>query len=278
MDLVYKDLFNQITNRPLVTLSAVEIYEIVNEAIEEINAKGFFNEVIENLGTDSDDVINLTDATNQILDVKMVRDYNLNRMKFKETGGEYISKFASDGELVYEQIGDKLYVKPEAESVTSTGIKAIAMNKIQKTTSSYSWVNKGYTVGMKVKISGFTSTNNNGIFTISKFGTTAEPDDTMQFEENTITDESDGDTVTVSPAYQVICNEALSKFPSTYSSSASITVKESFVPAIRYLTLAKIYEIIGTQDAIALSVENRKLFEAELANLFKNEQQYKEKR
>ena len=65
MILSFKTLLNQVTNRPLITQSAREIYESVNEAIGEINSKGFFNEVKEFLIDYENSINNISNSVRQ---------------------------------------------------------------------------------------------------------------------------------------------------------------------------------------------------------------------
>ena len=189
-------------------------------------------------------------------------------MKCIETGGEYIDKFAEKGELVYEQIGDNIYINPVNDTTKFTS----SLHFYKKYSEIWrsdggSFVDDGYEKRDIFAVSDCSNSDFDGIYEISKIDAlriTVLSQEWSKSEDNV--------SGSIGIYCWIICDESLSKFPVSYSEKANIEIKETFVPAIRYLTLSKLYE---DKDKY-LSELNRKIYDYELANLFRTEQNFKE--
>ena len=288
MTLEFKNVYNSITDK--IGAGAHEAYKAVREAIDTINSKGFLKESLIDFAPGHDGTslspndyhkIDLKDADNQVIKVLAVRDPQLTRMKRKETLGEYINKFAEEGEPVYEQIGDIIYVYPKVDYSFGEKEGTVGISGTDDEEIVYDSANAplddtfGLEVGDKLYVYSPSDSAGN-VVTIKAFATDSVSKDTITVNEKGLLG-SDGDTVKLLPAYTVVGHQILNNFPSSYDSSESIEVKHTFVPAIRYLTLSILTGLIDKNyTSPELSQKYYELYIAELEILLKNESIYKE--
>jgi hypothetical protein len=290
MNLTFKEVYNSITDK--IGAGAHETYKALREAIDVINSKGFLKEsqvplapgvfgysfVESNYGE-----INLLDADNQIIKVLAVKDPNLVRMKRKETMGEYVNNFATKGEPVYEQVGDKIYVYPRISIMLtqSPGMVTITAGEDEKIKypTEMTPVDSKFNLEIGDKLFVLEATTqgvSRNVITIKSFATTLETNDTIVVAEKGKIG-ADGDIITFAPAYFVVGHQVLNNFPETYDSSAIIEIKKTFVPAIKYLTLSILTGLLGKNYSNPdISKKYYNLYLAELEILIKNESIYKE--
>lgn len=281
---IYRDILNFAPNVP-----ALDAMKLINNAISELNSHNFVQEWEMKFPLYTyltPPMIDLTDVyigyndtyTTPIIKVKNVLDQDNYALSRVGAGKEYIENVASDGEKVYGQVADRIYIND-----TTGGSYTLTFDKVAGTIvddGGADWTTDGgFSEGDYIIIAGdAVDSSNTGMYLIETISTsTITVDATVKAVGKT---EASKATTYALPLYKIIAYIAIPTFSwNSGSPSIDVEVKESYVPAIRHLVLSTVYDVDKyNMKTPVLHEYHKNQADNEISLLESNATQFKEQR